>query len=145
MHDPISAFLYTISSNLRQYRPRYYTNIGVISVYTRNLASPISGFSPTSAPICIRYVPDIENNIRIYRDRRQFSMTSAPICSQYQNIPISALHDIGANYPISGPPAPMPHRHWQPPPAGGRAGRLRATAQALQQAQPLDPRHARTF
>jgi hypothetical protein len=100
----------------RRYRSRYYTDIGriigVISVYTRFLPSPISGFSPTSAPICIRYVPDIENNIRIYRDRRQFSMTSAPICSQYQNIPISAIHDIGENYPISGPPAPMPHRHW---------------------------------
>ncbi len=34
---------------------------------------------------------------------------------------------------------------WQQLPAGGRAGRRRATAQALQQAQPLDPRHAQTF
>ncbi len=32
----------------------------------------------------------------------------------------------------------MRRRHWQPPPpAGGRAGRRRATAQALQQVQPL--------
>ncbi len=110
-------------------------------MYTRNLASQISGFSRTSA----RYVPNIAKNITIYRDGRQFSTTSFPMCNQYHNIPISAFHDIGANYTISGPPAPMSHRHWQPPPAGGRAGRRRATAQALQQAQPLDPRHARTF
>jgi hypothetical protein len=93
----------------------------------------------------LRYVPDIANNITIYRDRRQLSTTSFPMCNQYHNIPISAFYDIGANYTISGPPAPMPRRHWQPPPAGRRAGRRRATAQALQQAQPLDPRHARTF
>jgi hypothetical protein len=36
----------------------------------------------------------------------------------------------------------MPRR--QPSPAS-RAGRRRAAAQALQQVQPLDPRHARTF
>jgi hypothetical protein len=132
----------------RRYRRRYDADIGRYRRTPRKLPPPISGFSPTSAPICIRYVPDIENNIRIYRDRRHFSMTSSPICNQYQNIPISGFHDIGAIFPISGPPAPtrMSHRpHWQQPPAGGRAGRRRATAQALQQAQPLDPRHARTF
>ena len=90
-----------------------------------------------------RYGPDIANNITIYRDRRQFSTTSFPMWNQYRNIPRSAVYDIGAIHTISGPPAPMPRRHWQPPPAGGRAGRRRATAQALQQAQPLDPRHAR--
>ena len=89
--------------------------------------------------------PILQNNIRIYRDRRQFSMTSFPRCNQYQIIPTSAFHDIGAIFPILGPPAPTSHRHWQQPPAGGRAGRRRATAQALQQAQPLDPRHAQTF
>jgi hypothetical protein len=99
-----------------------------------------------------QYVPDIANNITIYRDRRQFSPTSFQMCNQYHNIPIPAFDDIGVavSYTISAPPAPMrPHRpghwHWQPPPAGGRAGRRRATAQALQQAQPLDPRHSRTF
>ena len=89
--------------------------------------------------------PILQNNIRIYRPRRHFSMTSSLICNQYQNIPISGFHDIGAIFPILGPPAPTSHRHWQQPPAGGRAGRRRATAQALQQAQPLDPRHAQTF
>jgi hypothetical protein len=89
-----------------------------------------------------RNVPDIANNITIYRHRRQFSTTSFPMSNQYHNIPISTFHDIGVNYTISGPPAPMPRR--QPPPAS-RAGRRRATAQALQQVQPLDPRHARTF
>jgi hypothetical protein len=72
-------------------------------------------------------------------------MTSVLICNQYQNIPTSGFHDIGVIFPILGPPAPTSHRHWQQPPAGGRAGRRRATAQALQQAQPLDPRHAQTF
>ena len=81
-------------------------------------------------------------HIAIYRDRHQFSMTSFPMWNQYRNILRSAFYDIGANYTISGPPAPMPRR--QPPPTS-RAGRRRATAQALQQGQPLDPRHARTF
>ena len=60
----------------RRYRGRYYTDIGVISVYTRTKLPPlISGFSPTSAPICTRY------------------------CKQYQNIPRSAsiFNDIGSN------------------------------------------------
>jgi hypothetical protein len=64
------------------------------------------------------------------------------MCNQYHNILISAFYEIGANYTISGPPAPMLCR--QPPPAS-RTGRRRATAQALQQVQPLDPRHARIF
>ena len=70
-----------------------------------------------------RYVPDIANNITIYRHRREFSTTSFPMCMQYHNIPISAFHDIGAIYTISGPIYYLP-----PPPAALRL----ATVQALQ-------------
>ena len=122
----------------RRYRRRYDADIGRYRRTPRFLPPPISGFLPTSAPICIRYVPDIENNIRIYRDRRQFSMTSAPICSQYQNIPTSAFHDIGANYMISGPIYYLPRR-CRPPPAA------LATVQALQPVQPLGPLPAWTL
>jgi hypothetical protein len=79
--------------------------------------------------------PILQNNIRIYRPRRHFSMTSSLICNQYQNIPISGFPDIGAIFPILGPPAPTSHRHWQQPPAGGRAGRRSRPAGPL-------PRHS---
>ncbi len=114
---------------------RYRCNIGVHPF----LATTDIGFFADIGP---NMYPILQNNFAIYRDRRQISTTSFPMWNQYRNIPRSAVYDIEANHTISEPPARMPCRQ---PPAASHAGRRKATAQALQQVQPLHPRHALTF
>ncbi len=145
---PTSGYLYhsIVQVTLKSYNSVYPSIYFDIPYLVQVVEVPDVGFTDIGffADIGPDVYPILQNNIAIYQDRRQTSTTSFPMWNQYRNIPRSSVYDLEAklaNHTISGPPAPMPRRQ---PPSAGRAGRHRATAQAFQQVQPLDPRHSRT-